>query len=227
MVRTFYDSNPELQLGENHTAYMWKPEFPLMRYRDSLFKTTDTAEIRLKTWASMGPLYSSYGIYLTKKYTLHFLRYYIGPNCWRYIAPPVAFLENYNGGLPTVRESAVKWFGYTNNQVKTSMNNGKVSILQFYPFLVCITNLLMLLGVLSYLLLKGWQYNTTFNKSIFLAGFAWIVNAVFSIFASPVSLRFQAFPALLGAIFSLLLIDWMVQLMQHMKLQSQQQSLAI
>jgi hypothetical protein len=81
--------------------------------------------------------------------------------------------------------------------------------------------------LLSYLVLKGWQYSPSFNKSILLAGFVWIVNAGFTILAASAALRFQAFPALLSVTFSLLLIDWMARLTQHMKLQSQQQSLSI
>ncbi len=223
MIRKFYDSNHDLPGGEASTAYMWTQRFPLMRYNDSLFNANDTFVTKFKKWASMGPFYSSYGLCIIKKYPLHFLRYFVLPNSRKYFAPPVEFLGYYNWGKPTVPESARKWFGYTNNQVKTRMKSGKVLTLQYYPFLVSITNLIMLLMLLSYLLLKGWQYNTTFYKIILLSGFVWIANAGFTIFASSAALRFQAFPALLSATFSLLLIDWMVQLMQHMKLQSQQQ----
>jgi hypothetical protein len=224
LVRNFHDKHPDLPVDEISTAYMWTPHFPLCQYRDSLFKK-DIAATKFKKWASMGPFYSSYGLYIIKKYPLHFLRYFVWPNSLKYFAPPVEYLGFYNWGKPTVRESAVKWFGYTNNQVKTRMKSGKIGILQHYPFLVSITNLIMLLGLLSYILLKGWQYNTTFNKCILLAGFVWIANAGFTIFTASAALRFQSFPALLSVTFSLLLIDWMAQLIQRMKHQSQQQKL--
>jgi hypothetical protein len=82
--------------------------------------------------------------------------------------------------------------------------------------------MILFLMLLSYLLLKGWQYNPTFNKIILLVGFFWIAYAGFNIFAAPTVLRYQAFPALLSVTFSLLLIDWMARLMQHLKLQNQQ-----
>lgn len=103
------------------------------------------------------------------------------------------------------------------------MKSRKVWILQYYPFLVSITNIILLLGLLSYILLQGWQYNTAFIKSILLAGFVWIANAGFTIFLASAALRFQSFPALLNETFSLLLIDWIAQLIQRMKLQNQQQ----
>jgi hypothetical protein len=223
MIRKLYDRYPNLPVGEASTYYMWAPSLPLMRYNESLFNAKETSATEFKKWASIGPFYSSYGWCIIKKYPMHFLRYFVWPNSLKYFFPPVEFLGSYNGSQPTVLESAVKWFGYKDNQVKTRMNSGKVWILQYYPTLVSITNLILFLMLLSYLLLKGWQYSQSFNKSILLAGFAWIANAGFTIFAAPAALRFQAFPVLLSVTFSLLLIDWMAQLMQRMKLHNQQQ----
>ncbi|HEY8897642.1 MAG TPA: hypothetical protein VIM79_22605 [Niastella sp.] len=222
-VRKFYDGNANLPLDEISTAYMWTPQLPLMQYPDNLFTAKDTSMPKLKNWATIAPLYSSYGWYIIKKYPLHFLRYFIWPNIPKYLAPSVEFLGYYNWNQPTVPESAMKWFGYKNNQVKIRMKSGKAWVLQYYPFIVSITNLLLLLMLMSYLLLKGWKYNPLFNKSFLLASLVWITNAGFTIFASSPALRFQAFPTLLSAIFSLLLIDWMVTLIQRMKLQSQLQ----
>jgi hypothetical protein len=222
MIRSFHDRYPDLQLGWDGYAYMWRPQFPLMQYRDNLFKK-DIAATPFKKWASMGPLYSSYGWYIIKKYPAHFLRYFVWPNSVRYFGPPIEFLGGYNLGKPTVPESAVKWFGYTNNRVKVRMKSGQVLILQDYPFLVSVINLIMLLGLLSYLLLKGWQYNLSFNKTFLLAGFAWLANAGFTILTCFAALRFQSFTVLLSATFSLLLIDWMAQLIKFLNRQNQQQ----
>lgn len=156
---------------------------------------------------------------------MHFLRNFVWPNSRKYLAPPLEYLEYYNYGTTTVPESAWKWFGYTNNQVKTRMKSSKVWILQYYPPLVIIINLIMISGLLAYLFLKGWQFNKTFHKTILLVGFVWMVNAAFTILASSVALRFQAFPVLYNTIFSLLLIDWMIKLMQTFKGQGQQQKL--
>lgn len=220
-IRKFYNNNPSLDVGEANSAYMWVPHLPLMRYCDSLFKK-DTSATELKKWASMGPFYSSYGFYIIKKYPVHFLRHFVWPNFRNYVTPPLDFLEHYNWGTSTVPGSVVKWFGYKDNQVKTRMKSSKTWILLYYPSLVSIINIVMLLMLASYLLLKGWQYTPTFKKIILVAGFAWIVYAGFNIFAAYTVLRYQAFPSSLGATFSLLLIDWMARLMQHMKRQNQQ-----
>lgn len=221
-VRNLFYLNPNLGVVKATPAYMWTRRFPLMQYRDSLFEN-DLSASELKKWASMGPIYKEYGLYIIKKYPLHFIRHFIGPNSKRYFVPPLEYLTNYNWGSPIVPESVVTWFGYENNQVKTRTKNGSVYTLQYYPYVVSITNIIMLLMLLSYMALKGWQYNTTFNKIILLAGLFWITYAGFNIFTAPTVLRYQAFPAALSFTFSLLLIDWMARLMQHLKLQGQQQ----
>jgi hypothetical protein len=223
MVRNFYDMHPSLPHGEASTSYMWTERWPLMQYTNSLFKAKDGFTPQFKEWASMGPFYNSYGLCIIKKYPMHFLRHFVWPNTLKYFSPPIEFLEYYYGGYSYIPESARKWFGYKDYHVKTRMKSSKIWILMHYPFLVSITNLLLLLMLLSYLLLKGWKYNTIFYKTILLAGFFWLTNAGFTIFASSAALRFQAFPVLLTTIFTLLLIDWIIQLMQRMKLQSQQQ----
>jgi hypothetical protein len=220
MILNFNAIHPNLKIGNPGTAYMWRQYFPFGLYRDSMFKK-DIAATSFKKWASMGPLYNSYGLYIIKKYPMHFLRYFVWPNSRKFLSPPVEYLEYYNTGVSTVSESAWKWFGYKDNQVNIRMKSGKVTILRHHPFWVSITNLLLFLGLLSYILLKGWQYSPSFNKSILIASLLWITNAGFTIFASPVALRFQTFPTLLSSTFSLLLIDWMAWFMQHMKLQQQ------
>jgi hypothetical protein len=222
-IRKLYDAYPNLEIGEASTFYMWAPWLPLMQYRDSLV-IKDTSATDFKKWASMGPFYSLYGWQVIKNYPVQFLRYFVWPNSLKYLTPHVEYLGYYNWGHSTVPESAWKWFGYKDNQVKTRMKSSKVWILGYYPYLVGITNLIMLLGLFAYILLKGWEYNTTFYQSILLAGFAWVANAGFTIFLASAALRFQAFSVLLSVTFSLLLIEWMVKLMQHMKFQSQQQN---
>lgn len=222
MVREFNELHLDLRAYGDAAPYMWRPNFPLLQYRYSLFHN-ETSPTDFKTWAIMGPFYKSYGSYIIKKYPLHFLRYYVLPNSLKYLHPPVEFLGYYNTGISTVPESVMKWFGYTNNAVTTRIKDGRASILAPYPYLVSITNLILFLMLLSYLFLKGWQYNPSFNKIILLAGFVWLINAGFTILTCPAAIRFQAFPTMLSIIFSLLLIDWMTRVTQQIKIQDQQQ----
>lgn len=231
MIRKFYDKTRNLTMNPTEsqqasTFYMWSPSMPLMQYRDSIFKkANDTTASEFKKWASMGPLYRSYGIYIIKKYPLYFATYFIWPNSKKYYAPPVEFLEDYNTGKNFVTDQAMRWFGYKNKNVKVRMSNGKVWILDFYPILSGIINIVMLFGLLYYLLLKGWKFNDVFKKIILMGGILWVLNAGFTIFASSAALRFQSFPIILTTTFVLLLADWMAQLMKSMKSEQLQKSL--
>jgi hypothetical protein len=224
IVRNFYDRNPTNPAGVASTSYMWTEWYPLMQYTNKVFKAKDSTTPQLKEWASMGPFFTSYGWHIIKKYPMHFIRYFILPNSLKYLAPPVEFFEYYNWNRKHVREPARIWFGYKSYRIKTRMKSNETWVLTPYPYFICIINITMLLMLLTYLLLKGWQTNTTFNKSILLAGFTWLTNAAFTIFAASAALRFQAFPALLTLTFSLLLIDWMTQFIEHIKLQTPQQN---
>jgi hypothetical protein len=223
MVRSFFDSTRDVKKFPSEAAmastfYMWSPRMPLMRYHFNLFnRRKDTSSTELRKWASMGPYYKSYGLFIMKQYPWHFFRYYIYPNANKYYAPPVEFLGNYNSGSERVNDQAKKWFDYKSEKIKTRMAHSKVWILDFYPFLTGTINIIMLFGLLYYIILKGWQINSVFNKILIIAAVLWIVNAFFTIFASSAALRFQSFPIVLTTAFALLIVDWMYKVMQASK----------
>lgn len=223
MIREYFDSTRDVKKYPAEaimasTIYMWTPHMSLTQYRNDLItKAKDTSASELKKWASMGPFYKDYGLYIIKQYPVHFARYFALPNALKYYAPPVEFLTNYNSGGTTVTEGAKTWFGYKNLQVKTRMSNGRAWILDIYPVLSGIINVLMFFGLLYYIMLKGWRYTPVFNKTIIMGGAVWLLNALFTIGASSAALRFQSFPVMLTTTFTFLLIDWMVQLMRSMK----------
>jgi hypothetical protein len=227
MICEYFDSTRDvtrhpIEKMEASTYYMWSPNLSLMKYRDSLFKK-DTVASELKKWASMGPFYKEYGLYIIRQYPWHFIQYFMWPNSQKYYAPPVEFLESYNGGREGVTESAKNWFGYKSTKVTTRMTEKKVWVLDFYPILSGIINVVMICVLLCYIQLKGWKQYGVFNKAVLMGGFFWLLNASFTIWASSAALRFQSFPVIVTTIFCLLLLDWMVQLAKRMnedKLQS-------
>lgn len=221
MIRQFYDSTRDTKRFPTEaiiasTAYMWTPWMSLTKYRDSLF-AKDTSAKELKKWASMGPFYREYGLHIIKKYPGYYFRHFIWPNSQKYYSPPVEFLERYNSGSIGVTKLTQKWFGYKEARVKTRIGYNRVWILDYYPILSGIINVLMFFGLLYFLLLKGWQYNRVFNKLLFMAAMVWLLNAGFTIGASSAALRFQSFPVLLTTTFALLLVDWLFQLMRSMQ----------
>ena len=221
MIRQYFDSTRDLKKYpverlQASTVYMWEPKLTLYKYRNMLFKK-DTAAIELKKWASMGPFYASYGLFLIKQYPGYYLKHFIWPNANKYYAPPVEFLEAYNSGANFVTPETQKWFGYDSQIIKTRLKSKKVWVLDFYPILSGVINALMLLSIFCYTSLKGWRYNKQIFKLFVVGGTLWVLNAAFTIFASSAALRFQTFPILLTTTVTTIFVDWMVQLMGHLK----------
>jgi hypothetical protein len=221
MIRAYFDStrNVEkypIEAMKASTFYMWSPNLPLVKYKDELFKRDSNAS-NLEKWASMGPFYKEYGLYVIRKYPFYYIRYFALPNASKYYAPPVEFLGLYNSGSDYVTPEAKEWFGYKSDKVKTRTKSNKVFMLDFLQILSGIINVLMVCTIVCYAMLKGWKYGDAFKKAVLLGSIVWLLNAVFTIGASSAALRFQSFPILLVTTFTVLLIDWMVQLMAEEK----------
>jgi hypothetical protein len=217
MIRDFFDSTRDVKRFPSEAAmassfYMWSPAAPLMKYSNNLFKN-DTAATDLKKWASTAPFYKEYGILIIRQYAWHFLRYFVWPNAAKYYAPPIEFLENYNSGVNWVTLQAKDWFGYRSQEVKTRMKSKGTWVLNFYPILTGVINVVMLCCLLSFGILRGWKSSPLFTKVVIMGGAVWLINAAFTIGASAAALRFQAFPIILTITFVAIIIDWMMRLM--------------
>ncbi len=216
MIRQYFDTTRDInrfptEKVQASTFYMWSPGMPLVQYRNSLFKKDSTA-IELKRWASMGPLYKDYGIYIIKQYPGLFLKYFIWPNAKKYYAPPVEFLESFNSGKTYIPPITNTWFGYKGASIHTRMKNNNVWVLNFYPILSGVLNVTMLFLLICYISMRGWRQNKMMARGVFMGGLVWLLNAAFTITASSAALRFQSFPLLLTTIFVFFLVDWLARL---------------
>jgi protoporphyrinogen oxidase len=204
-VRNVKTDQQEMSVAS--TAYMWDPRSPLWTYMNLQFRIDSTAG-NLQKWATVAPLYEDYGRWLIRKYPLEFARHFLWPNTLKYYAPPVEFLETYNMGIDTVRTIAQSWFHYKNNKVKTMFNDFKVSALDYYPIFAGILNLVFLVALLFFILLKGIRTSSSISRTLILVAAFWIVNFGFSVFASPIALRFQVFPLLVFLSVTLYLLEY-------------------
>ncbi|AEV98735.1 hypothetical protein A4D02_09320 [Niastella koreensis] len=213
-IRKYFDSTrnvlrfPKENLQAS-TFYMWDRSLPLYHYRNMVF-AKDSISTDFQKWAMMGPLYKSYGLYIIKQYPDYFARYFLWPNANKYYAPPVEYLQKYNAGIDSAVPLTAEWFGYY--KVHSRVKGYKTRLLDFYPIISGMMNLVFLASLIAYFLLKGYGFNSRFYKMILLTGTFWIVNAAFSIFSTASALRFLAFPILLMTISSLTLIDYLCKI---------------
>ena len=223
-VRTYFDTTRDLQKHPEEnlmasTMYMWDPRSPLQKFMDKRFKK-DTAAGPIKKWATMAPLFADYGKTLIKEYPVEFAKYYLWPNTLKYYTPPVEFLESYSTGIDSVQPIAQVWFGYKSNKLKTYFKDYKVSVLNFFPILVGIMNVVFLLGALSFLFLQGYRQYPLLKHALILIVCLWAVNFSFSVFASPIALRFQLFPILVCMSFTFLFIEYVVKAAKGIEMES-------
>jgi len=214
-VRTYFDTTRDVEKHPQEkmiasTVYMWAPNSPLQIFMMNQFRK-DTTASTLKRWATMGPLYADYGSYLIRQYPLTFLQHYIWPNTIKYYTPPVEFLEQYSTGRDSVHQIAQAWFGYKSPKITSRFKDFKVTVLNFLPILAGAMSLLFLFSLLGYVLLQGHQQQPLLRKGLWLVLGLWIVNFGFSVFASPIALRFQLFPIMVSISFACLFIEYIVK----------------
>lgn len=213
IIRDYYDSARINDYPENHveisTVYMWTPKLPLKQYLKQTDSTQDIDEF--KSWARIAPFYEEFGWFIIKNYPLAFIKYFLLPNAFRYYVPPVEYLEKYSTGLDHVQPIAKFWFGYKSEKIYSIFSDFNVNILFFFPELMAFLNNLFLLGIISFLVLNGYNLNRRLGKVLIVIISFWLLNLIFSIFASPIALRFLLFPGIIIFVFSVLLVDFITQ----------------
>jgi protoporphyrinogen oxidase len=214
-VRTYFDTTRDVrkhpqEMLKASTVYMWDGTSPLQIFMKKQFEK-DTTKGVLEKWATVGPLYADYGAYLIRQYPVVFAKNYLWPNTLKYYAPPVEFLESYSTGVDSVTQIAQVWFAYKSNKLKIRAKDYNVTMLNFFPILSGMVNVLFLLGGLSFLLLNGQRQYPLMWKGIKLVVSLWVTNFAFSVFASPIALRFQLFYIIICIPFALLFTEYIIR----------------
>jgi protoporphyrinogen oxidase len=210
MVRGYFDTSRNLNTHPYEkllasTMYMWDPRSPLQKFMHDRYK--DSGYTTLKRWALVAPLYTEYGSFLIRSYPGFYFKYYLAPNAIKYYAPPGEFLYNFNMGRDTVAKIAQGWFNYKSNKVTTVFRDSRVNTLTFLPILSAIMNIIFLFGFVVIFFTKGFLTDRILKKALILTISLWFLNFVFSVFASPITLRYQLFNILVSSSFGFLMVE--------------------
>jgi protoporphyrinogen oxidase len=214
ITRTYFDTTRNIlkyphELILAGTFYMWSPPSPLQQYVIQKYKM-DSTEIPVNLWAEVGPLYYDYGLWLIRQYPENFMYNYILPNMAKFYSPPVEFLEKYNTEKPTVTGRAMQWFRYKSEKIKKRVPGYTTVVLNFLPPLNGCLNALFLISLIFFGMLKGFMLSRNIAWFLKLTLFFWLVNFGFSVFASPISLRFQIFPMMIILASTSLMVEYIV-----------------
>lgn len=206
---------PDQELG---IYYLWDDKAPLKLYLAQKYRRDSTTHY-LKRWASVSNFYGEYGTWLIRQHPMAFLRYYIWPNFLNYYSPPPEFLGIYNMGSDTVDPGAVTWFGYKSNKVHHFSKNKAILLTAVFPLLLAMINVIFFFGFIGFVVLGGFsKVSPYYRKVLWVMLLIWLSNLVFSVSASPIVLRYQAFPFIFTLVFGCLLLEFVIrQSMQESK----------
>jgi protoporphyrinogen oxidase len=201
MVREHMDTLRKVKFSHDDSVnayfYLWSERGPLKKYLANEYKKDSTTPY-FKRWASEGPLYAEYALYLIRKYPLAFAENFMLPNAVKFAVPPTEFLGMYNMGGDSVGRLAKDWFNYKSLKVKDhNKKDARIMATEWYPVFVALVNILFIMGLIGVVFLgavKRKDYGLPQLLGVALV--FWLLNCGFSIFASPIVLRYQTFPML-------------------------------
>ncbi|HVU56042.1 MAG TPA: NAD(P)/FAD-dependent oxidoreductase [Puia sp.] len=208
MVRQHMDTLKRVKLTKEDSLtryfYLWNGRGPLHQYLQRQWKK-DSITPYFKRWASEGPFYLSYALYLIKKYPWSYMENFMFPNAIKLAAPPTEFLGTYNMGGDSVGGLAKNWFQYKSLKVKDHNRKGNIILYtEWYPIYSAMTNLLLIIHLAGLLFFGSFKQRRTLFKLLPLGFSLWLLNMGFSIFSSPIVLRYQAFPLIIITAIALL-----------------------
>jgi hypothetical protein len=198
---------------DNHVGvyYLWDFKSPLRLYQESVSKP-DTLTSYFDKWASLGPLYASYGRFIIYHHPIPFLRHYIWPNFLKYYIPPAGFMESYVIGNSQVDPIAAFWFHWKSRKVYNSFNDTKIEITQIFPPILAVVNLLYVLSFLAIFALGSFKKGPSIRSQVLLWSMViWLTNMAFSVFAAPIELRYQLFPMITTFVFTTILLAQLIE----------------
>jgi protoporphyrinogen oxidase len=204
MVRQHMDTLQKVKQTHDDSVnayfYLWSGKGPLVQYLDREYKgKKDSTTPYFKRWASEGPLYEDYAMYLIKKFPVQYAESFMLPNAIKYAVPPTEFLGTYNMGGDSVKKLAKDWFNYKSQKVKDhNKKDARIGATEWYPIFAAMVNILLLMSLIGMIFLNAIRWKEYgLPQLLGLVLLLWLLNSGFSIFASPVVLRYQAFPILI------------------------------
>lgn len=212
MVREHMDTLHRVHLTHEDTLnahfYLWNDNGPLIQYMNRSWMK-DTTVGYFQKWASEAPLYASYGTHLIREYPMQFAKAFLLPNAERWAVPPVEFIGDYNMGKDSVGKVAKAWFNYKSARIKKGHITDRLMLFNHcYPIFAALANTFFLLSLIGWTALSGIKRASIFfQRQIIIVFTFWGINTSFSIFASPIVLRYQLFPIIISFVFALLLTD--------------------
>lgn len=208
MSRKFFEKTPpsseELAAlpGTYFIKVPWAILKPYMAYRYAFANPKE----QFWAWGQVSPVYNKYGSYLITHYPIDFVRYYLWLNTKNYFLPHLEKFGSYNVEISTVPPDVQDWFDYITPDVYAVSVNFQGKLFYIYPILFSTLNVYFVVCI-AWILLTGRfrKLNPHSKLTLIFASIFLSLNFGFSVFATPVVLRYQVVPLIILFTFTLLL----------------------
>ena len=211
MVKEYFTTIPPQQRDVSTiegTFFIKTQNAPLKKYLFSHYKS-EGAIGQFHDWGMVSPIYKVYGAYLIEKYPIPFIKYYILPNIGNYFTPYLEKFSTYNLEQDKVWPLAQYWFQYNTLEIRSVSKTLQGRLFATYPSFFFSLNLIYIFTFVLMLANRWFSYMASFlRRAIILSAIFLIVNFCFSVFSTPVVLRYQVVPMIILAAFSLILLDY-------------------
>jgi hypothetical protein len=211
MVRRYYKVMPAAWFNFDDfpgTFFIKHADAPLKQFMLRHFRKEEDSSSFLG-WGKVSPIYNAYGSYLMKHYPLAFARYYLWMNTKNYFNPFLEKFDVYNLEEDSVWAPAQYWFHLKTPAVWSISKTFQGKLFFSYVPLFLLLNIYFTAAML-WLQFTGKirRLQPKLQKTLyFLSGFL-LVNFAFSVFATPVVLRYQLISLIYLFVFSILLLEF-------------------
>jgi len=210
LVRRFYSEVPpkDRNFGPFPGTYFIKVPYAVLKPYMLWRYTYDSPPGQFHSWGLVSPIYRKYGAYLISNFPWAFARYYLWLNAKNYFLPHLEKFGTYNLETNTVPLEVQDWFDFVSPEVYSVSSTFQGKIFYIFPVLFMALNL-SFIGYFIRVLPKKRRRNlkTGLWVATLFSGVYLLVNFAFSIFATPIVLRYQIVPMILLFTFSALLMD--------------------
>ena len=209
IVKQYFDTVPASALPHPYVRvnYMWGSISPLKAYMQAIEKKKKLKSY-FDAWHAVAPVFLQYSNQLIRQHPTAYARYFMWPNTKEYCVPPLESLLSYNEMRTTVDSTAIKWFRYKSEKVSSLNPTIQGKILSPAPWLFLLVNILFC-GSLAMVLIRRKQYALSpgLLRTLLLAGAFFFINFLFSVYAAPITFRYQLFPMIIYSAFLFIMIN--------------------
>ena len=196
----------EKELASLPGTYFIKVPAAILKPYMSYYYTYNNPVDQFRIWGQVSPIYNKYGSYLILHYPIAFAKYYLWLNIKNYFIPHLEKFGTYNVEINTVPPHVQDWFGYITPYVHSVSTYFQGRLFYIFPFLFMLLNIFFIANIIWLCISKEiWTTSGHFKTALILVSVFILINMAFSIFATPVVLRYEVIPMIFLLIFSLLL----------------------